>query len=282
MSLSLKDKIALQKEASEIKKSLNSGELSIGDKIEKQKRWSFIIKRLNGRIDDNGNDITEAANQAATGDNDLPEPTDNQKQAGNYKKGDITLSGINFRIENPKGSTRSGKDKDGNKWSITMKHHYGDVKGSKGADDDPIDVFIGDTPDPEKVFIIDQVDLRGQFDEHKVMFGFDSMADAKKAYLANYEDGWAGLGDITAMPLEKFKKWVSGGKRTQPVGAISDSETTFLDEYQGGKFNDLKPDAFKGLILQADEEGLSLEENKAVVTAYILSNQKLFEVSASV
>ena len=274
MALDIRTKLALQKEASTIKKELTSGaKLNIKDKIALQKRWSAILKQLKGKVDDNGNDITKAANEAATGDNVQAEPSDGQKIAGNYKKGRITLAGLDITIENPKGSTRSGTSKDGETWSITMQHHYGDFAGTKGADGDPIDVFIGESTEFENVYIIDQVNLSGNFDEHKVMLGFDTMAQAKAAYLANYKKGWNGLGDITSMPVEKFKKWVEGGVKSQPAGNIETIKTSFLDEYRSGKYFNLAPLAFKQLILQAGEEGLLLEDNKNVVSEYVKQPQ---------
>jgi hypothetical protein len=272
MALDIRTKIKLQKEASQIKKDL-AGTVDIRAKIKLQKRWSTIIKQLKGIVDDKGNSITEAANTAATGDNNTPEPTEKQKLAGNYKKGDITIAGIDIRIENPKGSTRSGKSKDGKEWSITMKHHYGDFKGSHGADGDPIDVFVGDSTEFDSVYIIDQVGKDGSFDEHKVMFGFDSLAEARKAYLSNYDAGWDGLGDITTMKLEPFKKWLKS-TQTKPAGQLPQLANNFLDDYRSGRLFNLGPVPFSELILQAEQEGMDLDENKEIVTRYIQHHQQ--------
>ena len=270
MALDIRTKLTLQREASKIKKTLSgSSVLPFKERLALQKRWAAILRQLKGKTDDNGKDIDSAANEAATGDNDQAEPTEAQKLAGNYKKGRVTIAGLDITIENPKGSTRSGKSIDGETWSITMQHHYGDFAGTKGADGDPIDVFIGESEEFEKVYIIDQVNLQGEFDEHKVMFGFDSMAQAKAAYLANYKKGWKGLGDITAMPIEQFKKWVKAGVKSSPAGNLEKPKPSFLDEYTTGKFFSLAPPAFKELVLQAGEAGLSLDENKEVVSEYV-------------
>lgn len=272
MALDLRTRLKLQKEATSIKQTLNAGGLSLREKLAKQKRWTDILKQLKGGIDDNGNNIDTEANKAATGNNDKSEPTDAQKAAGNYKKGKVTIAGMNIGIENPKGSTRSGVDENGEKWSITMKHHYGDILGTKGADGDAVDVFVGDSNEFEQVYVVDQVNKKGEFDEHKVMLGFESMAKAKAAYLANYQKGWQGMGDITAMPLDKFKKWVKAGAKNKPVGSLDAVTATFIDEYRAGKFFDLAPPAFKELVLQADEEGLSLIDNREIVKSYISKN----------
>ncbi|WP_260392963.1 LPD38 domain-containing protein [Aeromonas jandaei] len=147
-----------------------------------------------------------------------PEPTEAQKEAGNYKKGHLTLHGMDIALENPKGSTRSGTDKDGKAWQSTMAHDYGYIKRTMGADGDHVDVFIGDKPDSEMVYVVDQVDPKtGKFDEHKVMMGFSDEQAARDGYLANYENGWNGLSAIKAMPMEEFKRWVKDGDTTKPV-----------------------------------------------------------------
>jgi hypothetical protein len=147
-----------------------------------------------------------------------PEPTEAQKEAGNYKKGHLTLQGLDIALENPKGSTRSGTDQDGKAWQSTMAHDYGYIKRTLGADGDHVDVFIGDQPDSETVYVVDQVDPKtGKFDEHKVMMGFADESSARAGYLANYEKGWKGLGTIKAMPVDEFKRWLKEGDTAKPV-----------------------------------------------------------------
>lgn len=137
-------------------------------------------------------------------------PTVAQQEAGNYRKGHVTLHGLDIAIENPKGSTRSGVSASGKKWSTKLVHDYGYFKRTEDKDGDPIDVFIGPTPHSELVFIINQVHPSGRFDEHKVMLGFVTADDARAGYLANYEDGWQGLGGMVGMTMEDFKEWLDG------------------------------------------------------------------------
>lgn len=144
-------------------------------------------------------------------------PTEAQKEAGNYKKGHVKIDGYDVTIENPKGSVRSGKDADGNEWSVTMNNDYGYIRGTEGVDGDHIDVFLSDNPETGDVFVIDQVNPDGTFDEHKVMYGFKSALAAKRAYMANYSKDWTGLGNITRVSKEEFKKWVnSSHRKTKP------------------------------------------------------------------
>lgn len=145
------------------------------------------------------------------------EPTEKQKEAGNYKKGHIKVDGFDITIENPKGSTRSGTDASGKVWSVPMHYDYGYIKGTEGVDGDHIDVYLSDEPTKGNVYVIDQVDQKdGTFDEHKAMYGFPSMEAAIDAYKGQYEDGWK-VGTVTEVSREDFKKWVESSKRkTKP------------------------------------------------------------------
>lgn len=146
------------------------------------------------------------------------EPTEAQKEAGNYRMGHVRIDGLDITIENPRGSIRKGTDADGHEWQTEMHNDYGYIRGTKAVDDDHIDVFLSDNPTRGKVYVIDQVDPKtGEFDESKVMYGFDSEQDAREAYLSNYEDGWQGLGKITEVSKEEFKKWIdSSTRKTKP------------------------------------------------------------------
>lgn len=140
-------------------------------------------------------------------------PTELQKEKGNYKKGKVTIKGMKISIENPKGSIRSGVDKNGEEWRIEMPLTYGYFNGTVGKDGDQIDVYLGDYTEEEfDVFVIDQVFEDESFDEHKVMFGFKNEELAKQGYLSCYESDWYGFGKITKFSLSKFKEWVKDNK----------------------------------------------------------------------
>lgn len=161
------------------------------------------------KVQDDGNAI-EMVNKAIEEAEKETETdlTPEQKESGDYKKGHVKIQDFDIAIENPKGSVRSGVDKDGKEWSQEMHNTYGYFEGTKGKDSDDVDCFIGPNPLSEDIFVIDQLDKDGNFDEHKVMFGFDSSEEAREAYLSNYEEGWTGLGDITKVNVEDFRKWV--------------------------------------------------------------------------
>lgn len=150
------------------------------------------------------------------------EITEAQKKAGNYKKGHLSFGGYDYTVETPKGVTRSGKDEQGKPWSVTMHDTYGYILGKIGVDGDHIDMFINDAADLDtfdgNVYVVDQVNPEtGEFDEHKVMYGYPDEAAATKAYLSNYSKGWKGLGKVTSVPKATFDKWLeSSDRKTKP------------------------------------------------------------------
>lgn len=154
-------------------------------------------------------------------------PTEAQKEAGNYQKGHIQLDGFNITIETAKGTVRRGTDQDGKAWETEMHNNYGYIRMTEGVDGDHVDVFLSDNPEQGNIFVVDQVDPKtGKFDEHKVMYGFGSVEEAKAAYLSNYEEGWQGLGNITEVTREEFKKWIdSSHRKTKPFAEYSSVKT---------------------------------------------------------
>ena len=163
-------------------------------------------------------------------------PTEAQKEAGNYRKGHIKVDGYDIALENPKGTTRSGKDANGKEWSITMKHDYGYIRGTKGTDGDHIDVYLSDNPTAGNVYVVDQIDQQtGDFDEHKVMYGFNSMEEAVQAYRDQYEDGWK-VGTVTEVSREEFKKWVdSSVRKTKPFADYKTVKPLETEHTQSGE-----------------------------------------------
>ena len=197
-------------EASRAGRRGSESELSIGEQSEAGTETA----------DDRGRaeaDIAEAVKEIDV------EPTEAQKKAGNYKKGHVKIQGFDITIENPKGAIRRGVDDNGKAWSTEMKNHYGYFKNTEGKDGDHIDVFIGDNPNSKRIFVVDQVNPKTkEFDESKVMLGFDTEDEAKKAYLSNYSKDWKGFKDITYVDIDTFKEWLyDGAKQRKPFGEYS-------------------------------------------------------------
>jgi site-specific DNA-cytosine methylase len=170
------------------------------------------------------------------------EPTEAQKKAGNYKKGHLSFGGYDYTVETPKGVTRSGKDEQGKPWSVTMHDTYGYILGKIGVDGDHIDMFINDAADLDtfdgNVYVVDQVNPEtGEFDEHKVMYGYPDEAAATKAYLSNYSKGWKGLGKVTSVPKVTFDKWLeSSDRKTKPF-----RDYAMIQHEQAKKANETLP-----------------------------------------
>lgn len=173
-------------------------------------------------------------------------PSDAQKEAGNYKKGHIKVDGLDITIEQPKGSIRTGKDASGKEWRSEMHNTYGYIRGTESVDGDHIDIFLSDNPADGNVFVVDQVKKDGSFDEHKVMYGFADVESAKQAYLSNYEKGWQGLGNITEVSKDEFKKWIDSSKRkTKPFAEYTSVKTQ--DDMQTKKPTEQMQDVNKAI-----------------------------------
>lgn len=198
-------------------------------------------------------------------------PTEAQKEAGNYKKGHIKINGFDVTIEQPSGSIRSGKDASGKEWSQVMNNTYGYIRGTEGVDGDHIDVFLGPDMNSDMVYVVDQVNTDGSFDEHKVMMGFSSLEDARSAYLSNYEEGWQGVGNITGVALDGFKKWIdSSTRKTKP-----------FSEYKGIKQEeDVVPRKVKKLSLADKDDYITSAERKHI-KAFLESGLKEARVNNS-
>ena len=167
------------------------------------------------------------------------EPTEAQKEAGNYKKGHVQVGTFDITIEQPQGSVRKGTDADGKQWESKMNNTYGYIRGAVGVDGDHIDVFLSNDIDGwngRRVFVVDQYNPDGSFDEHKVMLGFNDADEAKSDYLANYENGWENGRriDVTAVSLEDFEKWIASSKRkTKPFGDYSSVKNGVVPSGEG-------------------------------------------------
>lgn len=168
--------------------------------------------------------FTRAAETAATSPtNALPEPTQAQIEAGNYKKGHASVQGLDVTIENPAGSTRTGVSPAGEQWSTQMKDHYGYIKGTQSAEGvtEKLDVFVGDDVQSDQVFVVDQLNQEeGGFDEHKVMIGYPNQMAAIRAYRRNFKKGWK-VGPVTQMSMDEFKQWTKTGDMTRPLQKIA-------------------------------------------------------------
>lgn len=233
-------------------------------------------------------------------------PTDGQKEAGNYKKGHVKVAGFNISIEQPRGSVRSGTDANGKKWSVTMNNTYGYMTDNVGVDGDHLDVFLSndiDSWDQQNVYVVDQYNLDGTFDEHKVMLGFNDKDEATDAYFSNYDSSWrtSKRKIITStVPMDIFKKWIeSSNRKTKPIAEYSlvkEHLQKWIDEnlYDKSPFgqfvedsgNDVVPDGVTPVaIIKFAEKMLGMNDSqtddypsyKAKVTSVEVPADKLYQ-----
>lgn len=262
-----------------------------------QKVEEEVVNRLkekgvdvSDRIQDDGNAV-EMVNKAIEEAEKETETdlTPEQKESGDYKKGHVKIQDFDIAIENPKGSVRSGVDKDGKEWSQEMHNTYGYFEGTKGKDSDDVDCFIGPNPLSEDIFVIDQLDKDGNFDEHKVMFGFDSSEEAREAYLSNYEEGWTGLGDITKVNVEDFRKWVQKDdvrskpfteylKVTDAMDPNEDGDDRLFVNWGADKLMEYYDKVRKRKVAKEDRKALRVKDDEEIgEEKYAEFEQKLLE-----
>lgn len=210
------------------------------------------------------------------------EPTEAQKKAGNYKKGHLSFGGYDYTVETPKGVTRSGKDEQGKPWSVTMHDTYGYILGKIGVDGDHIDMFINDSADLDtfdgNVYVVDQVNPEtGEFDEHKVMYGYPSEEAATEAYLANYSKDWKGLGNVTSVPKATFDKWLeSSDRKTKPFADYA------MVQKEQAKFNRDVKEVKPSEMTEAQKvayDAVSTMLKKAGIPVKVVSNEDMEKVA---
>ena len=230
-----------------------------------------------------GGSIASGGNGSATAHGSLGEriaeaeaqvnlyPTEAQRKAGNYSKGHVNVEGFGVTIEQPKGSVRRGKDANGNPWESKMNNTYGYILGTEGVDGDHIDVFLSDTPKEGNVYVVDQYEPDGTFDEHKVMYGFPDAEAARSAYLSNYEKGWEDTRriDVTGVTKEDFKKWIQSSRRKTKPFADYKSVKAITEDVDQKRTNINK----EGIVTDGEGKPLTLYHgtpNKEVTSVTML------------
>ena len=235
--------------------------------------------------------IQSAANAGATGLNGYAMPTPAQLQSGNYRKGRVRLYGLDIAIETPQGQPRLGKS-DGKPWRVICMAHYGDISGTRGADGDPVDCYVGPSPESNRVFVVNQNGKDGAFDEHKVMLAFADEDAARAAYMGSYERGWTGLGSMVSATVEQFRWWLKFGDTTKPFSKNAlpydgdDDMTDITWDSAGMPANSDLATILYGLRLGYREDGLLLDavqmsdiledaDSLDILDALVVENAKL-------
>jgi hypothetical protein len=138
-----------------------------------------------------------------------------------YKLAGVTsFQGLPISIENKKGDVRSGVAADGSKWTIKMPFDYGYIKGTKGADGQPVDCFIGPLKDCKFAYIVHQTKFdKSGYDEDKTMLGWPSAERAEKAYRSAYNNVDL-FYSMSVIPMHEFIKKVLSTKNHKRPGKI--------------------------------------------------------------
>lgn len=178
-------------------------------------------------------------------------PSDAAKEAGNYQKGKFSWHGETISVENPKGSTRSGTDKGGKRWEVKLPATYGYILGTQARDHDHVDCYVGDDHASKKVWVIDQVDDKGRYDEPKCLLSFPSREEAVKTYINAFSDnkGRDRIGSVTEMSIPEFRAWANspaakkplakgyaiGGSVPMPIDKSLDTARRYAKKANGGR-----------------------------------------------
>lgn len=153
------------------------------------------------------------------------------KKLGFKLQGQTSFQGLPVAIENRKGSVRSGVDRDGKPWRTVMQIPYGYIKGSKGADNEAIDTYVGPHKDATHAFVVHQHKHTGKgYDEDKVLLGFRNLKEAVKAYLQHYNTKKF-LGPVKSVPMERLKELLSSKKKLVKISSLrQEMWAGFFDE----------------------------------------------------
>lgn len=255
----------------------SKGNATIGDQsVSDMENGTLVSPQL---ASSESKDTQTSANEQTVGEKIAQEeakveqnPTEAQKEAGNYKKGHVKIDGYDVTIENPKGSVRKGTDRNGQEWSVTMNNTYGYIRGTEGVDGDHIDVYLSDDIenwDGKRVFVIDVYNEDGTFDEHKVMLGFNNAADAFTNYVRNYSPGFFNnrRTQVSDVSSDVFRKWINSSHRKTKPFAEYKSMNKDGAQNEGNTLANEAHELFSGIIAQSthsveiNDNGVSETDN---------------------
>ncbi|MCA1458106.1 hypothetical protein I6F35_33775 [Bradyrhizobium sp. BRP22] len=190
--------------------------------------------------------VETAADLKAALDTVSKDYTPAQGEANNRQLGHVKWNGLDISIETEAGGVRRGQNPETKEpWETRMGAAYGYIRGTTGADGMHVDVFMGEHPENEQVYVIDENDAEtGKFRQHKVMAGFDSEQAAREAYLSTSSKGEKTLGAIAPMSVDELRSWLRDGdlkapvvttKAVTPPKTIKSSEPTSLLQFIASK-----------------------------------------------
>jgi ppGpp synthetase/RelA/SpoT-type nucleotidyltranferase len=138
------------------------------------------------------------------------------------------FNGIPVVIQWPKGSIRVGKHEDGTPFKTEMRADYGYIPDTVASgDEERLDVYIGPNKDAEYAYAVEQLRKDDEnFDEFKLMLGFDSLEEAEEAYEYHLgEDPDVMLGDISEVPFDYLFDRIMEERHEDEEQEIEETET---------------------------------------------------------
>lgn len=169
------------------------------------------------RVDPFVSALTGAHRAATSPWSHLRTPTAAELQANDYPTGPVDWQGWRLHMETPAQGIREGVDPDGRGWRNVVKAHYGYFAGTVGADGEGVDVFLGPFPESRVVWVLNQTNADGSFDEHKVLAGFIDARAAVDAYRLSYTPGWNRYGAPLRLTLDQLRWWLQWGDKSRPL-----------------------------------------------------------------
>ncbi|MHB8817079.1 MAG: hypothetical protein ACYDAE_27960, partial [Steroidobacteraceae bacterium] len=156
-------------------------------------------------------EIKEAGRDSAYHpENPAPTPTQAQYEAGNYAKGHVRYKGMDVSIEHPAGSERPLGDGS----TRTMPADYGYIRNTEAADGQHVDVLIGRHPESDTHYLVDHLDRSGNYEQTKVLSGFNNRIEAMRAYKKMYPDH--PNPPVSEVKTPELKQWLDHGDTARP------------------------------------------------------------------
>jgi phage-related protein (TIGR01555 family) len=162
-------------------------------------------------------DIEKASNEflPAPGEMDLADEMGGEEpKASEGKAKDsvpLVIQGFPVEIE-----SRMGEERYGGK----LPAHYGYIVGAPSAEgnDEAMDAFIN-PQGSDKIFLIDGY-IGKDFDEHKVMFGYDDARSALRDFTDYYSHLDGRTGKVRRVEAKDLRTWLKSGDVTQPYAYV--------------------------------------------------------------
>lgn len=151
----------------------------------------------------------------------------------------VIIQGLRVNMEQMPGDLRHGK---------FMIIGYGSVAGGcMGADGEEFDCYIGPNKAAPVAYVVDQLDEKGELDEHKAMIGFDSAEDAARAYASQL--GQSRMGGMVALSPQALYSFLLniGSVGAEPFALLLAESGVPFEQVGSPMLNSIGPLASRGV-----------------------------------